>query len=528
MTGEFINKLVSVSLMGTVAIVVVIIIKKLLMSRLSPKAHLFVWVPVILRLVSQVDLKSRISVYNHIPEDAYERVYMTFEKINTSTVISDKSINPVFFIWLIGVILCIVIPMISYICFLTSIRGENSYNDKSDLIATDAGFLCKLKRVPTIKISQKSVSPMVIGLIKPVILIPQWVINELSNEQMKIIFIHEYVHLKRGDRFVNLALIFLCAIYWFNPFIWIMASLIKKDMENVCDEQVLKIMDYQTPEVYGKTLLDLAEWSIESKSSMFISPMASHKNTLRRRVKILLGFGKKRIGASILPLVLIMSVMFLTGAMAEDTQKAADFITEKLVSHSFSTDDEIIIGNISSDSDGTDNIISEYSQNNFENDVVPTNMQAHTVDESDNKVNNGIHAQTYENNENKDDALSVPYTEPVTNVSEDSKKTESDTKENIPNSAVYTYYSHSAVGKFSNDRKKSGFASDDGELKIDTVGLISSDESSLHGYFNVYKNGELIGENVRAYVNSSPSSITFSDADGDLDYSFKVREKTIN
>ena len=65
MTEEFLNELISVSMMGTVAIIAVIIMKKLLVSKLSPKAHLFVWIPVVLRLVFRGDFKSRISVYNH-------------------------------------------------------------------------------------------------------------------------------------------------------------------------------------------------------------------------------------------------------------------------------------------------------------------------------------------------------------------------------------------------------------------------------------------------------------------------------
>lgn len=529
MTGEFLRQLISASLMGTIAIIAVVIMKKILESKLSPKAHLFVWIPVILRLVFQVDFKTTVSVYNHIPEKTYEKVYMTFEKAGVTPVSTHVSISPAFFVWLIGTLLCVLIPLISYIRFLKHIKAESSEDSRFDCVAIDMGILCKMRKLPVIKICTQSMSPMVTGFLKPILLIPKWTVDVLSDEQMRIVFIHEYIHLKRGDRFVNLGLILLCAMHWFNPFVWVMASAIRKDIENVCDEQVLKTMDSNNPGVYGKTLLDLAEWSSESEPSIFVSPMASHKKTLRQRVRILMGFGKKRMGASILPLVIVMSVTLLTGAMAQDTQDVAEIISESITHESNVADAVPEFNETPSDSGIAKSSTYENSTAETGNETRQDEGATTSDDESDvvdNGGNTGINDS--EKTESTDHARPLPSEDSKLPSADDNKNQNPDKEEDYSDEKVYTYSSQNATGKFSTDKKKSGFASYDGEIRIDTIGLISSDESSLHGYFNVYKDGELVGESIRAYVNSSPSAITFSDVDGDLDYSFKVKTKTID
>jgi len=235
------------------------------------------------------------------------------------------------------------------------------------------------------------------------------------------------------------------------------------------------------------------------------------------------------MGASVLPLVIVMSVTLLTGAMAQDTQDVAEIISESITHESNVADAMPEFNETPSDSDIAKSSTYENNMAETGNETRQDEGAAKSDDISD-VVNNGenIEINDSEKTETKDNTMTLPSEDSEPSSTEDNKNRHPDKSEDYSDEKVYTYSSQNAIGKFSTDKKKSGFASYDGEIRIDTIGLISSDESSLHGYFNVYKDGELVGESIRAYVNSSPSAITFSDVDGDLDYSFKVKTKTID
>ncbi|MEO8254241.1 MAG: M56 family metallopeptidase, partial [Flavobacterium sp.] len=78
--------------------------------------------------------------------------------------------------------------------------------------------------------------PMVIGHFKPVIMIPIGLINALSVEQVEAILAHELAHILRKDFLVNLLQSFMEIIFFFNPAVLWISSLIKEERENCCDD----------------------------------------------------------------------------------------------------------------------------------------------------------------------------------------------------------------------------------------------------------------------------------------------------
>ncbi len=535
MTYDFLEQLISVSFMGTVAIAVVIIIKRLLISKLSPKAHLFLWLPVVLRLVVLKNLTSPISVYNHIPSDVYESVYMTFTQTETQIQTHiPTQINYFFILWILGAVLCIVIPYVFYVRFQNQLKPDNNTDPVIEEIAASSFAMSRLKIMPNMFFCMNDISPMVIGFIKPKLLVPHWISEKLSPNQLEKVFLHEYIHLKRKDRFLNLFLILLCALYWFNPAVWVMASYIRRDIENVCDEQVLKIAGKKDLGTYGEALLDMAQYSQNVNYTNFVSPMASSTN-LRIRFKVLICYDKKRIGASVLPLVLVISVAFLTGAMADETQRTAEFISGEFINQPIVAgqriDDEQVMPDDVGEIVTTDQEMSEAKQGYIQN---PEKSDSHAQQMQENRQDTEkmLHPEVNSNEESEIVNIeNTPHQSGQSGLKPSQTTLPADSSEIQNNTAptkVHTYSSQDAVARFSDDKSQSGFACNTGNIKIDTVGLISSDEKSLHGYFNVYKDGELVGDSIRAYVSSTPSSITFSEAEGDLDYSFNVKTKTIS
>ncbi len=99
-------------------------------------------------------------------------------------------------------------------------------------------------------------SPLTIGFIKPVILIPVASINHLTTEQLEAVILHELAHIKRADYLVNLIQSVIEISLFFNPFTQLLGRLIKKEREHSCDDWVLQFQ-YDSS-MYAEALLRMA------------------------------------------------------------------------------------------------------------------------------------------------------------------------------------------------------------------------------------------------------------------------------
>ncbi|WP_316837976.1 M56 family metallopeptidase [Pedobacter nutrimenti] len=78
--------------------------------------------------------------------------------------------------------------------------------------------------------------PVVIGYLKPLILIPVGLITALNQAQVEAILLHELAHIRRKDGLINLIQILMETLLFFNPAIWWLSSLIRSERENCCDD----------------------------------------------------------------------------------------------------------------------------------------------------------------------------------------------------------------------------------------------------------------------------------------------------
>src|SRR3954453_9355071 len=83
-------------------------------------------------------------------------------------------------------------------------------------------------------------SPVTIGFLKPLILVPIASINYLTTDQLEALLLHELAHIKRADYLINILHSIIEIILFFNPFVQLLGRLIKKERENSCDDWVLQ------------------------------------------------------------------------------------------------------------------------------------------------------------------------------------------------------------------------------------------------------------------------------------------------
>lgn len=134
-------------------------------------------------------------------------------------------------------------------------------------------------------------SPVTIGYIKPVILIPIAAINHLSPQQMEAILLHELAHIRRYDYLMNLLIRFIQSVLYFNPFVKAFVKIIEREREKSCDEMVIQFQ--YDPYGYATALLTL------EKNNHLPKPLAvaasGKKHDLLHRIECMLGVQKKQV-----------------------------------------------------------------------------------------------------------------------------------------------------------------------------------------------------------------------------------------
>src|SRR5208282_3161604 len=102
--------------------------------------------------------------------------------------------------------------------------------------------------------------PAAIGFLKRTIVLPAWALRELPPEDLNVILLHEFAHLRRGDDWTNLIQKIVRALFFFHPAGWWIESRLSVEREMACDDAVLA--ETANPHGYATCLVSLLEKSL--------------------------------------------------------------------------------------------------------------------------------------------------------------------------------------------------------------------------------------------------------------------------
>lgn len=103
-------------------------------------------------------------------------------------------------------------------------------------------------------ISMRVDVPMVIGWVKPVVLLPLSMVNGLTTEQLEMLLAHELAHVRRQDYLVNLIQTFVEILLFFHPCVRWISNQVRVEREYCCDDMALKCCG--DARVYATALAD--------------------------------------------------------------------------------------------------------------------------------------------------------------------------------------------------------------------------------------------------------------------------------
>lgn len=316
----FLLQTLSVSLVAALLLVV----KRLLLDKLSPRWQYGVWSLLALRILIPAGVERNVflplplwmETWKGMVEKGLESVYSA-----VYTPISMRHVLPVFrgapssvTDWLLvaysaGVAVCLLWYLVSYVRLRRLLKRGLPANEAVErelwAVCEDYGLNpCRVVMVEGLP------SAFVCGVLHPVLAVPA---GEVPDRK---ILLHELLHLKYRDALQSVGWCVLRALHWCNPFLWYVFRRIGNDMESLCDQRVLERLEGEERRAYGSILLDMANERYARAPGT--SSISNGGRNIARRIEAIVRFKKYPQGMALVSVciaaVLLGPTLFGTAA----------------------------------------------------------------------------------------------------------------------------------------------------------------------------------------------------------------------
>lgn len=215
-------------------------------------------------------------------------------------------------LWLTGVFAIALIQISSYLVTRRALlRWARPVSPETREQIEYLALRLGLKRTFQVRRSDRVRTAMVLGVLRPVLLIPQ-------EECDPLVVLHELNHLRRRDLEYKGLMMVACWLHWFNPLVWWMSRVAGRNLELCCDEDVAGKENSAFRHRYGRLLLECAA---EGAGPVLSSRFGSSKEELKARLANL--FVAKKRGRALVCLALACAVLVGGLVACEQTQPPA-------------------------------------------------------------------------------------------------------------------------------------------------------------------------------------------------------------
>lgn len=225
------------------------------------------------------------------PDEAFDSARAPFADVqprvigNSLSSVNLKAYLPwLVAIWLLGVI-GLSIRLVGGLFLTYQLRTKATRPVSAALEASLQTVLKKLGIRQQVKLRESLAVtvPVVIGWLRPVVLLPTSVITGLSQEQLELILTHELAHVRRYDYLVNILQKMVETLLFYHPAVGWLLNVIRQEREHCCDDLVVSLYRGQNLS-YARTLSQL-----ETMRSSQRLALAANDGVLVKRIQRLAG-----------------------------------------------------------------------------------------------------------------------------------------------------------------------------------------------------------------------------------------------
>ncbi len=175
-------------------------------------------------------------------------------------------------------------------------------------------------RIPVrLGLSDRVDSPVVLGWLKPVVLVPAAAMLALSPEALEAVLAHELAHVRRGDFFANVIQNFAEALLFYHPAVWWLSRHIRQEREHCCDDAAVQACG--DPILYASALAGLEELRTQPNLIPDLAPAASGGRLMLRIQRLL---RPQITHEPVPPVAALIPALLLVAALGVATLSASD------------------------------------------------------------------------------------------------------------------------------------------------------------------------------------------------------------
>lgn len=333
----FLLNLLKTSLLGSLAILAMLVLKPLWRERYRAKTRCWLWLALAVFLLLPVDFSVKNAPVQAAPPKDYTLFVGTdkttiqstdnlfgdmAEKSGQSpaqvrdTIIQRPVTNPeqkttryipvttiLFYGYLAGAAAFLLYQGVSYALFRRTVRRWKRDVSRADYAAMLSDTARDLGvSAPEMIVCEAISTPAVTGLLRPRLLLPH---EHYDVQELRYILRHELCHLKRRDMLLKLVLLAANAMHWFNPVVYLMLRQADEDIELACDSAATDGLELPERAAYSRTLLAAVQSSVRALPAT--TCFGGTVERLKRRITNVLGAQKKR-GLGVVALVLALTL----------------------------------------------------------------------------------------------------------------------------------------------------------------------------------------------------------------------------
>lgn len=161
-------------------------------------------------------------------------------------------------LWLIGAPLTLAAMATGLVGSERLRRGSRPVNDGP--VAAAAARLTESLRLAsrvTVAVSERVATPVLLGVVRPLILLPPSALTGWSPEEIEMVLVHELAHVRRWDNLANLAQRLVESLLFFHPAVWRLSAWVRQEREACCDAAV--VAHTREPHAYAELLVSIAQ-----------------------------------------------------------------------------------------------------------------------------------------------------------------------------------------------------------------------------------------------------------------------------
>ena len=305
------------------ALAVLVLVAGRLLPIKSPALRHLLWAVVLLKPLVAVAISSPYSLFTPLVPSvdtdwnspAFSPVEHPTVQVATSPAIAASSVQLTTagwgaILWLVGAALLIGRILIGY-GIVWCLRSQAQVQRDGPLCDALQQARRTLDCYPKVEvaISPSIGSPMVLGILRPIIVFPADLVEKLRTDKLALILMHELAHVRRWDNLTLLLHRLVAAVLFFHPAVWLCGRMLRREAEQACDDLV--VCATGRSEAYARGLAHVAERAVHLNPLIRRIPtmnaFAATESDLALRIRRALGGSARRMGtrARVLAAVLL-------------------------------------------------------------------------------------------------------------------------------------------------------------------------------------------------------------------------------